>query len=214
MRRTLQAELLDLLPPGHPDALHCRRDLRLINRIMGNHRWFARALPPLLTPGEVALELGAGDGVLGLQLAARGVAIDGLDLWPRPAGWPNARTWHSGDLRAFQGYAAYPVVIGNLIFHQLSENELAELGSVLRQSARAIVACEPARHRFFQALLAVFGPILGAAAITRHDGRVSIAAGFQREELPQALGLEAEKWHIRCFSTAFGAYRMVATRRG
>jgi hypothetical protein len=213
MRRTLQAELLDLLPPDHPEALHSRRDLRLINRIMGNHRWMARTLAPLLAPGEVALEVGAGDGVLGLQLAAAGLAVDGLDLWPRPAGWPPGRAWQSADLRTFAGYADYPVVIGNLIFHQLSENELAELGAALRPNARAIVACEPARQRFSQALLAVFGPPLGAAAVTRHDARVSVAAGFQRDELPRALGLDAGEWNIRCFSTVLGAYRMVATRR-
>jgi hypothetical protein len=159
------------------------------------------------------LEVGAGDGVLGLQLAAKGLAVDGLDLWPRPAAWPPARAWQSADLRAFGGYTAYPVVIGNLIFHQLSGDELAELGAILRQNARAIVACEPARQRFSQVLLAVLGPPLGAAAVTQHDARVSVAAGFQRDELPQALGLTAEEWKIRCFSTALGAYRMVATRR-
>jgi len=38
----LQAELLDSLPPDHPDALHNRRDLRLTNALMGNSRWFQR----------------------------------------------------------------------------------------------------------------------------------------------------------------------------
>ncbi len=71
MQRILQAELLDSLPHDHPDALHNRRDLRVINRVMGNYRWFARTLPALLRPGEAALEVGAGDGTLGLQLAAR-----------------------------------------------------------------------------------------------------------------------------------------------
>jgi hypothetical protein len=63
MLRTLQPELLDSLPSDHPDARHSRRDLRVINRLMGNHRWFARTLPPLVRAGEHALELGAGNGV-------------------------------------------------------------------------------------------------------------------------------------------------------
>ncbi len=50
MQRTPQPELLDSLPPQHPDALHNRRDLRLTNRVMGNHRWLIRTLPPLLRP--------------------------------------------------------------------------------------------------------------------------------------------------------------------
>jgi hypothetical protein len=214
MRRILQAELLDLLPPDHPDALHSRRDLRLINRIMGNHRWIARTVAPLLGPREIALEIGAGDGVLGLQLAAQSVAVDGLDLWPRPATWPAARAWHSADLRAVGGYAGYPVIVGNLIFHQFNAEELAELGAAIRQSARVIIACEPARQRLSQVLMAVFGPPLGAAAVTQHDARVSVAAGFRGDELSRALGLRPEEWDIRCGSTALGAYRMVARRRG
>jgi hypothetical protein len=213
MQRTLKAELLDSLPPGHPDAQHSRRDLRLINRIMGNHRWLARILPSLVRPGETVIEIGAGDGVLGRRLAAGGLAVDGLDLWPRPAEWPAAHTWHSADLRHFAGYASYPIVVGNLIFHQFSEEELAGLGAVLSRTARVIVACEPSRRRISQFVFAMMGPPLGATAITRHDGWVSIAAGFRGDELPRALGLGTDEWETRCFSTAPGAYRMVAIRR-
>jgi hypothetical protein len=212
MQRILQPELLDSLPPDHPEALHNRRDLRIINGLMGNHRWLARTLPPLRADGRPLLEIGAGDGHLGLRLAARGIAVDGLDLWPRPAAWPADRAWHTADLRAFDGYDRYPVVIGNLIFHQFSAPELAAVGAALRRSARVIVACEPVRRRFSQALLAVLGPPLGANAVTRHDARVSVAAGFVGEELPRALGLDDGRWNFRCFSTALGAYRMVARR--
>jgi hypothetical protein len=213
MQRILQAELLDSLAPDHPDALHNRRDLRVINRVMGNYRWFARSLPALLRPGEAVLELGAGDGTLGLRLAARGIAADGLDLWPRPAAWPPGRSWHRADLRTFDGYGRYPVVAGNLIFHQFNGAELAALGGILRQQARTIIACEPLRRRASQALLAVLGPLLGANAVTRHDARVSVAAGFQGDELPRALGLEDGRWKIVCHETALGAFRMVATLR-
>ena len=213
MQRILQAELLDSLPPDHPEALHNRRDLRVINRVMGNYRWFARILPTLLRPGESVLELGAGDGTLGGQLAARGIPVDGLDLWPRPPDWPAAREWHRTDLRTFAEYERYPVVAGNLIFHQFSDSELAELGAVLRRKARTIVACEPVRQRVSQVLLAVLGPLLGANAVTRHDGRVSVAAGFRRDELARALGLTEDVWSISWQETAIGALRMVATRR-
>ena len=211
--RTLEPELLDSLPPDHPDAIHSRRDLRLINRLMRNHRWLSRTLPPLLLPGEIALELGAGTGELGLRLAARGVPVDGLDFWPRPAGWPAARSWHSADLCRFAGYDAYPVILGNLIFHQFSDDQLAALGAVLRRSARVIIACEPARQKFFQACFAVLGPVFGANAVTRHDARISIGAGFLQDELPRALGLDSQVWEWHCTSTQLGAYRMVAIRR-
>lgn len=213
MARTLQPELLDSLSPEHPDALHNRRDLRLTNRLMGNHRWLTRTLPPLLQPGEVALELGAGTGELGLRLAAHRVPVDGLELWPRPAGWPTDRAWHREDLRAFAGYGDYAAIIGNLIFHQFTDAELAALGATLRTRARVILACEPARRGLSQALFRVLGPLLGANHVSLHDAHVSIGAGFCGDELPRTLGLDPAGWDCRCHSTALGAYRMIAIRR-
>lgn len=213
MQRMLQPELLDSLPPGHPDALHNRRDLRLTNRIVGNHRWFQRQLPPLLRPGERALELGAGTGELGQALGRRGVAIDGLDLWPRPEAWPPSADWHAGDLRAFAGYARYQALIGNFIFHQFPDGELRQLGAAFGPSVRLILACEPARRRFSQFLFRTLGPLLGANHVSLHDAHVSIAAGFRGDELPLALGLSPERWTVRHSITPLGIYRMITTRR-
>ena len=213
MLRTLQPELLDSLPHDHPDALHNRRDLRLTNQIIGNHRWLARTLPPLIRPGERTLELGAGTGELGRRLVARGVTVDGLDRWPRPDDWAATGRWHVGDLRTFEGYADYAVVVGNLIFHQFSDAELAALGEKLRASVRVIVACEPARRRISQVLYRALAPLCGAGAVSLHDAHVSIAAGFRGTELPDALQLPRGEWKIRCHATALGAYRMVAERQ-
>jgi hypothetical protein len=214
MQRNLEPELLDSLPPDHPDALHNRRDLRLTNNIVGNHRWIARTLPLVGGGPRIRLlEIGAGTGELGLRLAARGCTVDGLDLWPRPRTWPTESRWHQADLRTFDGYGAYTVVFGNLIFHQFSAAELAALGEKLRHNCRVIVACEPARRRFSQFLFRTVGPLFGANYVSLHDARVSIAAGFRDDELPQALGLAAPTWEVRCSSTLLGAYRMVAIRR-
>lgn len=213
MPRTLQPELLDSLPPDHPDAQHSRRDLRVINRLMGNHRWFARTLPSLLRPHETALELGAGTGELSAQLLARGTKVDGLDLVPRPTPWPSASAWHVADLRTFAGYDRYAAILANLILHHLSSDELSALGATLRRTARVIVASEPARRTRFQRIFALVSPLLRANHVTRHDAHVSIAAGFRDDELPRALGLAPPRWDCRCFTTGLGAYRLVAVRR-
>ena len=213
MQRTLQPEILDSLPVDHPDALHNRRDLRVTNWIAGNHRWLRRQLPTLLRAGERALELGAGTGELGLRLQRDQLPIDGLDLWPRPLGWFAERSWHVADLRSFAGYADYPVVYGNLIFHQFSDADLAVLGARLRRTARVIVACEPARRRLSQILFRTLGPLLGANYVSLHDAHVSIAAGFRGDELARQLGLEADAWVIRCQTTVLGFYHLIAVRR-
>ena len=213
MPRTIEPELLDSLPHDHPDAQHNRRDLRLTNRIVGTHRWLARTLPPLLRAGERALELGAGTGELGQRLIGAGMAVDGLDLWPRPADWPGERQWHVADLRSFDGYGPYAAVFGNLIFHQFSDHDLAILGAQLRRTARVIVACEPGRRRLSQILYGTLSPLFGANHVTRHDAHVSIAAGFRGAELPTTLGLNQAEWEIQSGTSLLGLYRLVAVRR-
>jgi SAM-dependent methyltransferase len=212
MLRACLPEMLDSLPPDHPDALHGRRDLRIINRIMRNHAWLGAVLPPLLRAGEGVLELGAGTGELAARLAARGVPVDGLDLWPRPARWPAARAWYKADLLEFDGFDRYPAVIGNLIFHQFNDAELAGLGAKLRRRARVIVACEPERRRLSQIVTAALAPLLGIGHVTLHDARISVGAGFQGDELPRLLGLDDGAWRYSCRATTLGANRMVAVR--
>ncbi len=211
-QRTIQPELLDKLPTDHPDALHNRRDLRLVNRAMGNFRWFAGTLPGLLQPGDRVLELGAGTGELGALLHARGLAVDGLDLWPRPATWPAARAWHQVDIASFTDYAGYTAVIGNLILHQFPDHTLVELGAHLRDQTRVIMFCEPSRRRTFQWLYGLTAPLLGANHVSRHDGHVSIAAGFRGTELPQRLGLIAAEWECRVENSWLGANRLIGRR--
>jgi hypothetical protein len=212
MQRTLQPELLDSLPPDHPDALHNRRDLRLTNQILGGPRWIRRTLAAHVRPGERILELGAGTGELGVALIRQGLPVDGLDLWPRPSAWPAAARWHAADLLAFAGYAAYPAICGNLILHQFSDEQLGELGAQWRRSARIVVAAEPARRRISQWLYRAFAPAFGANHVSLHDAHVSIAAGFRGSELPRALGLGAPEWQVCCTTTILGLHCMIALR--
>jgi len=213
MPRTIQPELLDSLPPDHPDALHNRRDLLLTNRVMGNHRWIAKTLPALLRPTDRILELGAGTGELAALLESRGIAVDAVDLWPRPDAFRPARHWHQSDLRTFSGYGNYTVFVANLILHQFNDAELAQLGVALAPSARVIVACEPARHRAYQFLYRTFAPLFGANHVSLHDAHVSIDAGFRRDELPRALGLSPADWRLRYRRAPIGAYHLVAIRQ-
>jgi hypothetical protein len=211
--RQLVPELLDALPVADPAAVHSRRDLRRINTLMGNTRWFQRILPRHLSPDDRTLELGAGTGDLAQTLAGRGLCVDALDRCPPPSAWPRVRSWHEADALTFAGYSAYPAVVGNLIFHHFSPEELARLGATLNRTARLIVASEPARYRCFQFLFALVAPLIGANQVTRHDAHVSIAAGFRGDELPRALGLDPAIWDLRTSVSIFGAYRLVARRR-
>jgi len=213
MERKLTPELLDSLPPDDPAARHSRRDLRIFNAVLGSARWLRRVLPPLVRPGERVLEIGAGTGELGASLARAGLTVDGLDLAPRPAGWPAAARWHQGDALAFAGWGSYAVVAGNLVFHHFDAEALRVLGDRMSGAARVIVACELARWPSSRWLFAALCGLVRANTVSRHDGRVSIEAGFVGDELPTMLGLDPKVWRWQITTTYCGTYRMVAQRR-
>jgi len=72
LTRRVEPETLDHLREDDPRAIRSRRDLRRINRIMGNTGIVDSLLNRSLThpPSRIA-ELGAGDGSLLLRLAER-----------------------------------------------------------------------------------------------------------------------------------------------
>jgi hypothetical protein len=73
MKRIVEPEWLDELPPDDPQAVRSRRDLRRLNTWMCNHAIMVRALQTTVngqTPKQIT-ELGAGDGDFLLRVARR-----------------------------------------------------------------------------------------------------------------------------------------------
>jgi hypothetical protein len=73
MKRMIEPEWLDALPPDDPDAVRSRRDLRRVNAWMGHPAIMADVLRSRMDGGvpEQMVELGAGDGRFLLQVAQR-----------------------------------------------------------------------------------------------------------------------------------------------
>ncbi|HEY9156133.1 MAG TPA: hypothetical protein VIM69_13440, partial [Opitutaceae bacterium] len=185
-------EILDNLPADHPDAIQSRADIRAFNRALGNWRWFSEVLPKHTQPGEKILEIGSGTGELCARLERDGLWADGLDLAPRPPDFSATRSWHQTDLFRFEEWADYPVVIGNLVAHHFDTAQLAALGERLNRHARVIVIGDLRRGRIQQYFFAALARSLRANYVSRHDGWVSVRAGFRGKELPQMLGLDPE----------------------
>jgi len=211
--RVVRPELLDELPQDSPSAISSRRDLRIINRMLGSSTWFRQVLRGHYRPGEKVLEIGAGTGELGQVLHRIVPDLAGLDFARRPIDWPSDADWFETDVFAFERWAVYPIVIGNLFFHHFDGVALAQLGAILNEHARVIVASEPLRTRRTKRLFSLLCPLIRAHPVTRYDGCVSIDAGFRQDELPRLLCLDPEVWDWKVHETWIGSCRMVAERR-
>jgi hypothetical protein len=104
-------------------------------------------------------------------------------------------------------------VIGNLFFHHFDSGQLERIGAHLGRDARLIIASEPRRARRNERLFSLLCILIRAHPVTRHDGRVSIAAGFRNDELPNLLRLDPAEWSWQVRESRFGACRLVAERR-
>lgn len=215
LERIVKPELLDQLPEDHPDARRNRREIHWINCLMGNYRWFQQVLPQVLKPGDALLELGAGSGQLANHLKAavpalQSINYSGLDLAPPPDDWP-PNAWHQADLIAFDRYADFPCVAGNLILHQFTDEQIRSFAPAIAH-CRALLFNEPLRSRR-NAITYRIAARFTLSYVSRHDGEVSIRAGFRQGELAALLNLDDSRWTVHEAASVTGAYRLIAVRR-
>ena len=206
-------EILDHLPADDPEAARARRDLRLINFLMGNDRWVCRTIrrfPEIAARGVV--EWGAGAGVLSAKLASAfpHASITACDLAPRPAGLPEKVLWKCGDLLSSDSGLSGGVLVANLFLHHFEGPALRQLGR-LCENFDLVVLNEPARARLPHVLGCALWPLINR--VTWHDMHVSIRSGFAEGELEAMMGLDPANWAITGTSTWRGARRVLGCRR-
>ena len=209
MERIVEPEILDGLPADDPEARRSRRDLRLLNALMGNERWLARqvaAHPEAAARGVV--EAGAGAGSLAARLVER-FPVKAVDLAPRPLGMPQSVEWLAGDLFSLMDEVGGGLLVANLFVHHFDGSLLERFGEWAR-GFEVVCLCEPWRSGLAHGLGRFMHPWLNR--VTRHDMHASIRGGFLKGEMPRLLGLDGGGWEWRESIDLRGALRLVARR--
>jgi len=196
--RTVEPEMLDILPSGDSAAIASRRDLRRINALMFHTSIMAGLLRRYVPePPRRIVEIGCGDGHGTLALARKmapawqGVAltlVDQQDLVTDDVrdelmrlGWSVEIV--TADVFDWLRRAEWQdLALANLFLHHFRQEHLEDLLQGLAGLTSNFVATEPRRSRFALLASGALGAI-GANAVTRHDAPVSVRAGFTRREL-------------------------------
>ena len=230
MKREIESELIDELPADDPRAMRSRRDLRRVHRWMGHTGIMARALNAAFTdriPGSI-VELGAGDGTLLLGLAKRlalrwnpmrVVLVDRQRLLTSQTKAEfEAMSWHveSVEMDVFDWLErpnpeACDVTIATLFLHHFREGDLRRFLSLAARQTGFFLACDPERAYFSLCGASLLG-LIGGNYVTRHDGKISVRAGFVENELSD-LWPAGEDWRLverqaGLFTHCFAAQRI------
>jgi hypothetical protein len=224
--RRVEPEWLDELPAEDPRARRARRDLRLVNAIMGNACIVAGELAPALRAGARIAEIGAGEGDFLVALArsrrlrGRRIRATLVDRQPGESGaarkalaalgWEAARAQCDAIAWLEAQGEEYDAIVANLFLHHLEPAALARLLALAARRTRLFVACEPRRSAVALAGASLLGA-LGCNDVTRHDAVVSVRAGFRDREIaalwPPGAGWTIEERARGPFSHAFVARR-------
>ncbi len=232
MDRIVEPELLDELPCDHPEALRARADLRRVNLLMNNSKALAQYLrthlPQLAGPSPHLriVEIGAGDGTVLLAVARRlrrfGVTADAIMIDRQPVfsdatraafasiGWKVDLVIADVLEDLDQAFTSADVVMANMFLHHFQDAQLMRIFAQLQEKTNLVVACEPRRSRPIMIAGGMLW-LLGCSALTRHDGAVSIRAGFREKEMsgrwPDPEGWELTEGSANLFNHGFVARR-------
>jgi hypothetical protein len=231
VKRIVQPEYLDQLPPADPQALRSRRDLRRLNALMRHPAILAAHLRRFARQNHFnkITELGAGDGKF-LLCAAQKTSS--------PVPWQNVTLLDFKDhvspetLASFKKIGWQPrvvvadvfqwpaaetqIVVSNLFLHHFETGPLQMLLSLIAQRAELFIAIEPRRCQWSLAWSQLLG-LIGCNAVTRHDAVVSVKAGFAARELsglwPGGAGWQLTEKFVPPFSHLFVAQRVGAAQK-
>lgn len=210
-QRSDQPELMDALPPR--DYRRCLRELAQVNRLTLTHRpvlrWLQRVVPARRP--VVILDVAFGQGDLLREIARwakeRGVEVSlhGIDLNPRSAELARETTpaalnitYETGDVFSHVPQVTPDFIVSSQFTHHLADAEVLRFVRWLEAHARIAwfltdLERSPVAYRAFPLLCAVSG----WHEIIRHDGQVSIARSFRREEWEQLVARAGVQARVR-----------------
>ena len=218
MKRSYEKEMMDL--PGQPRELleDDRRNLHVINRLLGNYRSVVRGLNSLLGTQIIdrfsLLDIGTGSGDIPTVIAGwarrNGVAarISGLEAEPFTVAQAALQTRNFPEVTVVRGDGMAPpfhsgsfdFVLASQLLHHFSEEQIIRLLRIWSPLARrAIIVSDLVRHPLAYYGIRLLTKLFTRNAMTRTDAPLSVARAFTLAEWRRLLR-EADVGPFQIFS--------------
>ncbi|WP_204985732.1 methyltransferase domain-containing protein [Microvirga pakistanensis] len=220
-QRSDETELMDTEPVRLEDYRACLQDLSRVNALTLTHRpilrWLdhaVRHVDPNASLTIVDVGYGYGDLLRRIhdwsQRRGRRVDLVGIDLNPMSAPIAQAATpkgveidYRTGDIFEYEPDRPVDMVVSSQTTHHLSDEELVQFVAWMeRTSMRGWFIADLHRHAVpFHAFRAL-SRLAGWHRFVQHDGPVSIARSFRREDwerIVQAAGVSPDAVSIRWY---------------
>jgi ubiquinone/menaquinone biosynthesis C-methylase UbiE len=208
--RSLELELLDTGEYTSVEYEGCLRELRRINRWLGDARALEETLLRDVREQNLkqfsVLDVGAGSGELLRVIAkfakksARKTRLCGLELNARSAAAILEESCEFAEISSIRGDAlrlpfadnSFDYAMCSLFTHHFADEKVVEIfGEMQRVARRKIFAIDLHRDRNAYFFYTTIGKIFLHNRLVRHDGALSILRSFVPEEL-ERLGKQAE----------------------
>nr|WP_298683623.1 methyltransferase domain-containing protein [uncultured Dongia sp.] len=218
-RRSQASELMDTETVTPEDFARCLADLSVVNTLTmakpPTLAWLTKAtrgLPAGSTISILDVGFGHGDMLRAIwrwsQRRGLKVALHGIDLNPLSAAAAKQATpphmnigFQTGDIFAIDSARRYDFVISSLVTHHMSDMQIvAFLRWMEQHAARGWFVNDLHRHAVSYHAFRVLSALAGWHRFVRHDGPVSIARSFRRDDwqrlLQQAAVSGDIRWHM------------------
>jgi 2-polyprenyl-3-methyl-5-hydroxy-6-metoxy-1,4-benzoquinol methylase len=231
-QRSSQKEQMDVKEFSFKEYRRCLNDIAKISRWIGQTRPIEDFIARIYSRGDYSPErplrilevgFGAGDLLAKLDRENNHLRLVGIDLHP----WAEkvARSRHrqrthisylTADLREYRPQEPIDVVIGSLMLHHLTDDEIigffswtmkvAQIGWVMCDLARSPVA-------FYGAKL--LAAVLSSNETVKNDAPLSVQRAFRQKDLRHLTDeVGNDDWSIRVKSHFPYQYAVSAVRRG
>lgn len=207
--RSYQQELIDTGDYTPEQYERFLRDIRIINRYIGDERALKRTLLSEISRRKIpefsVLDVGAGSGEL-LRVCAKfarkngkETSLLGLELNPRSAESIREESADFNEIKSIRGDAlslpfannSFDYAICSLFMHHFRENDIvAILKKMSRIARRKIFVIDLHRHPVAYGLYKIFTAATFMGYLVKEDGALSVKRGFKPSEL-QTLATQA-----------------------